>query len=947
MNKQKAQLSENRVQEVLAKTAEHYSAEGLCLFITEDDEAEGVLEWSVREGILRPGKASPIPMNIMHQLIAKNRGKSAFEEGDFVIAPIIENGEVMGFLLAANPCCHTDDYLLLSVTAAFCFSEITAKRRQLAEVEKANRALREEAAVSTALSREYSSLFKIDSKTRKITLYRTDGNSFDPDMLKNMMAIEEYELIMSKYIESFVFPEDRERIRAATEFSVLQENVPDVGLYKLGYRRIMNGVISYFEMNTIRISDVGGNDLFIMGLRDVDEEVRRQLKQAEEMVMQREIIEGLGSDYYSVLIVNPEADTVSIYREMSQDGHAIANHFNKNGFCWSEGIYSYAMDQVSEKTRDTFIGKMSIERMRAGGAEDSFVYEKIVEGEAIYLQTRITFVQETKDRFVAVIGTRNVDELIRSERKHEQALQLAYDAAEAANRAKTDFLSNMSHDIRTPLNGIIGMTAIAATHIDDRERVQDSLKKITQASRHLLSLINEVLDMSKIESGKIDLIEEDFNLSDLIDNLISMTNSQVAKHNHRLAVNISGVRHEAVTGDSMRIQKVFTNLMSNAVKYTPDGGSISITISEKECARPSFGCFQFVFEDTGIGMSEDFLEHIFEPFARAQSDGMERIQGTGLGMTISRNIVRMMGGDIQVDSSPGQGTRFIVTIYLRLQDEVKEDFKKFVDLNVLVADDDPLSMESCVGMLCDLGMNAEGVLSGKDAVEKVIEHHQNSTDYFACIIDWKMPEMDGIETTKSIRKAVGPDVPIIIISAYDWSDIEQEARNAGANAFISKPLFKSRLERTFGSILDDEENDDSDVIFDSPQTLDYSTCRALLVEDNELNAEIAEEILRQTGIKVEHVWNGVEAVDRMDTCEDGYYDIVFMDIQMPKMNGYDATRAIRAMSRGYCRRVPIFAMTANAFVEDVQAAKTAGMNEHITKPLEVKTLFNTMKKWLG
>lgn len=815
------------------------------------------------------------------------------------------------------------------------------------EVEKANAALQEESAVSTALSREYSSLFKIDAKTRKMTLYRTDGMAFDPVLMDKLLSLGDYEIVLSKYIDSFVVPEDRDRLRKSIVLSVLLEKVPEVGLYKLGYRRIKNGVISYFEMNTIKLVDDNGAVTFILGLRNVDEEARRQLKQTKEMEMQREIIEGLGSEYYSILLVNPKTDVVRTYRAEDEEGRAIREYFLKYDNCWSKGILRYSEELVSDASRSEFLEKLSLKHIYEDEKDYSFTYEKLTAQGVIYLQVRVSFVHEKDGELVAVVGTRNVDDLIKKERQQEMALQAAYDVAEAANRAKTDFLSNMSHDIRTPMNGIIGMTAIAAAHIDDRERVQDSLKKITQASKHLLSLINEVLDMSKIESGKVDLIEEEFNLSDLIDNLLSMTNSQIAEHHHELSVNISGVTHEEVIGDSLRIQKVFTNLMSNAVKYTPDGGKISLNITEKACNQPGTGCFEFVFEDNGIGMSEEFVEHIFEPFVRAQVAGMDKIQGTGLGMTISRNIVRMMGGDIQVESTPGEGSRFTVTIYLKLQDEVITDHEKYIDLPVLVADDDIPSLESCVGMLCDLGMKAEGVSSGAEAVKQVVSRHEQNRDYFACIIDWKMPDMDGIETTRMIRKAVGPDVPIIIISAYDWSDIEQEARKAGANVFISKPLFRSRLERTFGSLLNKEEAELGTAPFVSLEELDYSEYRILLVEDNELNAEIAEEILKITGIEVDHVWNGVEAVDRMEECEDGYYDLILMDIQMPKMNGYDATRAIRNMNRNYCRQVPIVAMTANAFAEDVHAAKTVGMNEHIAKPLELKILIKTMQKWLG
>ena len=818
----------------------------------------------------------------------------------------------------------------------------------IVEEERKNRTIQEEQfRIIGVLSQEYHSLFKIDAATGRISLFRTDGIGMEAENLGKLMESGSYEVVISKYIDTYIVPEDQKRMRESTKLSVLVEKVPEVGLYKLGFRRMKDGVISYFEMNTVKTVDPNGTITFILGLRDVDEEMRRQLQQTRDMEMQREIIEGLGWEYYSVLLVDPDTDTVTSYRAEGEDGHAITDYLNKYQNHWSKGMLSYAKELVSEASRDEFVKKLSLEHMRSSQKAYSLTYEKLTAAGIIYLQARVSFVQKAEGGFVAVIGTRNVDDLIKKERQQEMALQAAYDVAEAANRAKTDFLSNMSHDIRTPMNGIIGMTAIAAAHLDDKERVKDSLQKITQASKHLLSLINEVLDMSKIESGKVQLVEEEFNLSDLIDNLLTMTNSQIEEHHHELSVNISDVTHENVIGDSLRIQKVFTNLMSNAVKYTPDGGKIRLSISEKPTNQKKVGCYEFIFEDNGIGMSEEFIERIFEPFVRASDEHVNRIQGTGLGMPISRNIVRMMGGDIQVESKPGKGSRFSVTIYLKLQDEIVTDHQKFIDLDVLVADDDEMSLESCVGMLCDLGMKAEGVTSGAEAVQQVVSHHEQKRDYFACIIDWKMPKMDGIETTRAIRKAVGPDVPIIIISAYDWSDIEQEARMAGANAFISKPLFRSRLERTFGSLFDKEEGDSATLPFDSLEDLDYSNHRVLLVEDNELNAEIAEEILRTTGIDVEHVWNGVEAVDRMETCEDGYYDLIFMDIQMPKMNGYDATRAIRAMKRNYYRQVPIIAMTANAFAEDVQAAKTVGMNEHIAKPLDLKVLMRTMKRWMN
>ena len=815
----------------------------------------------------------------------------------------------------------------------------------LAEVERTNSALKEESTISVALSKEYSSLFKIDGKTGAMSLYRTDGVGMNTKVLEELMEDGDYSVVLNKYIDSFVIPEDRERVRELAGLDVLYDKVPDEGLYKLGFRRSMAGIISYYEMSVVKIVDNSGNVTFVLGLRDVDAEMRRQLKLTHEMEIQRDIIEGLAMEYYSVLLLDPDTDIVTTFRT-DECARTSDGYFAKNNNCWSKIVKSYAKEYVSDRSRDEYIEKLSTDYIRSQKESYSVTYEALTWGKTSYLQIRVAYVKERDGNNVVVIGTRNVDDLIKKERAQEMALQAAYDAAEAANRAKTDFLSNMSHDIRTPMNGIIGMTAIAASHIDDRERVQDSLQKITMASKHLLSLINEVLDMSKIESGKVQLMEEEFNLSDLVDNLITMTNSQVKEHHHELKVSVSNLTHEAVIGDSLRIQKVFMNIMSNAVKYTPDGGEIHLSISEKPSCQAKVGCYEFIFEDNGIGMRKEFVDRIFEPFARAEDERVSYIQGTGLGMSISRNIVRMMGGDIKVESILGVGSRFTVTFYLKLQDTEKIQYDKFVNLDVLVADDDKLSLESCCSVLDDLGMRTKGVSTGEEAVREVVLCHEQEKDYFACIIDWKMPGMDGIETTRAIRKEVGNDVPIIIISAYDWSDIEQEARAAGANAFISKPMFRSRLVKTFCTLMDEEVQQESVMAMDDLASMELSGYRALLVEDNELNVEVATVILEMTGLSVERVSDGTEAVDRMNDCEDGYYDIVFMDIQMPKMNGYDATRAIRAMNRNYCRQVPIVAMTANAFAEDVQAAKTVGMNGHIAKPLELKALLAVLQKWL-
>ena len=817
----------------------------------------------------------------------------------------------------------------------------------IAAIEKTNKALREETAISSVLTEEYHSLFRINTTTGAMTLYRTDGDGFPPTLLSSLLKLSDYETIVDRYIDSFVHPDDRDRIRENSRLKNLLEKTSETGLYKMGFRRILAESIQYYEMNVARSVD---SDTLILGMRDVDQETRRQIKVTKEMEAQREIIEGLGSEYYSILLVDVATDTVSTYRAYGEDGEAIDRHFDNNLRHWTDGVKSYAMHLVVDDDKVNFLEKLSLPYIKDNRGHDySFTYGKKLDGDIFYLQARVAYVDTSDGGWVAVVGTRNIDDLIKKEKKQEAALREAYYAAESASKAKTDFLSSMSHDIRTPMNGIIGMTAIAASHLDDKERVKDSLEKITKASRHLLSLINEVLDMNKIESGKVQLAEDEFNLSDLIENLINMTSSQITEHNHTLNVNVSGVQHENVIGDSLRIQKIFTNLMGNAVKFTPDGGRIRLTISERPSRQEKVGCYEFVFEDNGIGMSEEFMDHIFEPFTRAEDGSERRTQGTGLGMTISRNIARMMGGDIKVESTLGVGSIFTVTIYLKLQDKNENLEKRFVDLDVLVADDYELSLESSLDILSSMGMKVEGVNNGKDAVEKVVSRHSEGLDFFAAILDWKMPGMDGIEATRKIRQKVGNDVPIIIISAYDWSEIEEDAKRAGANAFIGKPLFKSRLEKTFSSILGKEEEKPVDkyISLSDLEALKLQGKRALVVEDNDLNMEIACEILKTTGMSIETAIDGIEAVDLITSSPDGYYDIVFMDIQMPKMNGYDATRAIRAQNRPYLKQVPIIAMTANAFAEDVQAARTVGMNWHISKPLELHALKSVLERFIG
>ncbi len=539
----------------------------------------------------------------------------------------------------------------------------------------------------------------------------------------------------------------------------------------------------------------------------------------------------------------------------------------------------------------------------------------------------------------------DVTALKEKEQQIRLALREASEAAEAANHAKSDFLARMSHDIRTPMNAIMGMTAVAAMHLDDKERLTDCLGKITISSRHLLALINDVLDMSKIESGKVTLSEEPFNIADMVDSILTIIRPQTNSKRQELKVHITDIGHENVIGDTLRIRQVFVNILGNAVKFTPEGGTITFSIRERESLVPAMACYEFVCEDTGIGMDEEFMKTIFDPFTRSNASVSQNIEGTGLGMSITRNIVRMMEGDIQVESQPGAGSKFTVRILLKRQGVETEDVRELADLHVLVADDDPDSCVSTCDILESIGMVSEWVLNGDDAIRRTVEAHENHEDFSAVILDWKMPGKDGVETAKEIRRLVGDHVPIIILSAYDWSDIEAQAREAGIQAFIEKPLFRSRLIYALKSVLSEGENvkkmEESEL-----KEASYSGKRVLLVEDNELNREIAKELLSFIDVETELAEDGQIALNMVQDRPPNYYDLIFMDIQMPVMDGYEAARRIRALGREDTSTVPIIAMTANAFADDIRKAHEAGMDDHLAKPVEVSKLLSVLDKWL-
>ena len=535
--------------------------------------------------------------------------------------------------------------------------------------------------------------------------------------------------------------------------------------------------------------------------------------------------------------------------------------------------------------------------------------------------------------------------LINDELKRQQKiLQDALLVAQKANDAKRDFLSRMSHEIRTPMNAIIGMSAVAFNYLDDKKRTADCLSKITFSSKHLLMLLNDVLDMSKIENGKLNIRQELFDLKNLVTSLADINYGLATAKGLAFEIVISGFKDELLLGDSMRVNQILLNLLSNAIKFTPKGGSVRLEIRMLRSASDKIW-LRFIVKDSGIGMKKEFLEHLYEPFEQADNGIARKYGGTGLGMAITKNLVAIMDGTIEVESQEGAGTTFMVDLPFGVSKVDKKTAAEMEEMRVLVVDDDNDTCEHAAVLLKGMGVNVDWALNGFEAIEKVRSAcEDDGRCYDVCFIDWCMPELDGIETARRMRSYVGPDVLIIIISAYDWSGIEEQAKAAGVNAFIAKPFFASNLYNTLLTVSRKPELGFSAV--GNKETYDFGGKKVLLVEDNELNMEIASELLKFVNLQVEHAENGKVAVDIFRNSKEKEYALIFMDIQMPLMNGYDAARCIRSSEHPAAGTIPIIAMTANAFNDDVQAAFDAGMNGHLAKPIDVEVLYKTIARYI-
>ena len=742
-------------------------------------------------------------------------------------------------------------------------------------------------------------------------------------------------------IASSVMEEDREEL--LENIRRLQEEGDSVSVeYRV---RRKDGAIRYVMGNVklMRENDELRYQRFVLDCTD------RKLQEEENERQQMELVQALSIDYKVVCFFDLETGIGKPLRV-----EEVSQQFKENfagELSFEESMEFYIQKYVCEEDREMVRQAASREEIEKGlseGKQYHVNFRTIRRGQPEYYQMKIVRAGIRNGRGSIVLGIRSVDKEIRSEMEQRGLLKDALMQANRASKAKSVFLSNMSHDIRTPMNAIVGFTSLAMKHIDNRERMEEYLKKIMTSGNHLLSLINDVLDMSRIESGKIRLDEKACSLPEILHSICNIVQADVHAKQLELHIDTLDIRNEDIYCDKLRLNQVLLNLLGNAVKYTGAGGAINMRITEKAGAPDGFAQYEFSIKDNGVGMTPEFVERIFEPFSRAEDSRISKVEGAGLGMTIAQNIIKMMNGDICIDSQVGSGTQISVTVFLKQQSTKVADLERYAGLRVLVVDDDRYICEVVCGVLEEMKIVGKWTQRGRDAVRLVREAEDAGEGYFAVILDWRMPDMDGIETAKAIRREAGERIKVIMLSGYDWSEVESEVRDAGVDGFLSKPLLKSRLVYLLKKIaIEDKMEEKAEGPGEGEDAMpSFHGKRILLTEDNELNREIAMEIIGSTGAIVECAEDGKQGVEKFLEKEEGYYDLIFMDIQMPVMNGHEATEAIRKLDRKDAARIPIIALTANAYTEDVIASRKAGMNEHMTKPLMIEKLMECMKRWL-
>ena len=830
-----------------------------------------------------------------------------------------------------------DGVATLVIMTVVAVDKARSERMQLNEkIAEQKEELERNLSIIEALSAEYTSVYYIDLDTEEITSYsmnRTTANSFGETFKRNV----KYSAAYSVYVDKFVSGIYKNRMLKAGSIKNIREQLATRKSFNTMYVNFLN---RYCEMKFVKVGDSDKPKFVALGFADKDDVLRKEMQQ-------QAVIQGLAEDFDLVCYVDVVSKRENVYRCTDLFMRMFPNWSQIHGF--TERLDAIMDKFVYKEDRENFFKRTRTDVVHENLRIKNAYYVNFradVFGHIEYWQ--IKFILTATDPVQIVAGFHSVDEETRKQKKDKDALEKALQMANSASRAKTTFLNNMSHDIRTPMNAIIGFTGLAANHINNKEQVTDYLSKIKQSSEHLLSLINDVLDMSRIESGKMNITNRPENLADIIHTLRGLVLADVRSREQTLLINLDDVHDEMIMCDKLRLNQVLLNVVSNAIKYTLRNGSILMNIAEKP-AEPGYAIYEFRVKDNGIGMSEEFLRQIFDPFTRVNSSTVSGIQGTGLGMSITKNIVDMMGGTIKISSVENVGTEVLLEFKFEVLPKPAEltEVANAKGMRVLVVDDKEDVCKSVARLLEKEEMRADWCLSGVEAIPYIASAIANHDEYSLFVFDWNMPEMNGVQLSREVRKIVGPDVPIAILTSYDWVEIEKEAIEAGVTSFFAKPLFPSDLHRIllklFGSA---SENAAASGLPTQKQAYDFTGRRVMLVEDNELNREISTEILEDLGIEVVSMESGTLAVEKLKYSS-MKLDLILMDIQMPGIDGYEATRRIRAMTDKDVSKIPIIAMTANAFEEDKLAAIEAGMNGHVAKPVDVDVLCAMLAKYFN
>ncbi|MBQ8095358.1 MAG: response regulator [Clostridia bacterium] len=830
-------------------------------------------------------------------------------------------------------------------------------RRLIAEIQSAEKLATLMGSVASLLSNMPAMSFSKDAETgRYLACNQSFAEYAHKPSPEAVVGLTDYEIFDSETARHFV--EDDQKALDMEEPHIFFEDVPDAGGKQI--RNLQTTKLKFFDASG-RLC-VLGMCVDITEMTRIKEAEARQQEMEQRLALQEKLlneehqraeqdrlITALASDYrgvYYVVLDNDEGVCYQVHSEL-EHGFRVGERF-----AYLEDITGYAQEYVSDAYREEFLNFIQPDAIRAGLISErviSFRYKVIRRGRESYEMIRFAGVRHPEDRDDHVVHAVSmcfvdVDSEMRQAMEHSRTLGAALSAAEEANKAKTAFLSNMSHEIRTPMNAIIGLDNIALSnpHIPDETR--DQLEKIGASAQHLLSIINDILDMSRIESGRMVISNEEFLFAKLMDQVNTIISGQCRDKGLDYVCRTEGKLFDYYIGDVMKLRQVLINILGNAVKFTPEGGTVEFVTEALNCFDGK-AALRFTVRDTGIGMSPEYLPKIFDAFSQEDSSSTNKYGSTGLGMPITKSLLELMNGNIAVESQKGVGTTFTVTVPLAVSSRTASDADEgelhLNDMTVLVIDDDPVACEHARLVLGQVGVSCDAALSGEEGIEMIRMHHARRNPYNLILVDWQMPGMDGVETTRRIRELIGNGSAIIILTSYSWDDVAEDAREAGVDTFVPKPLYAENVMDEFRAAFRRKK------ALPSRQQADLKGRHILLAEDVMVNAEIMIMVLGMREIEVDHAENGCLAVEMFEQHENGYYDAILMDMRMPVMDGLEATRTIRALERPDAKTVPIIALTANAFDEDVQRSMQAGLNAHLSKPVQPEALFETLESLIS